>query len=330
MNFKELKLEEIKGLKIGHASNDEAKTGVTVLYFENGGVGGVDVSGGGPASRETPLLSPITADNKLNAVVLSGGSAYGLAASDGVMTAFEEAGIGFETGFAKVPLVCQSCIYDLSYGAADVRPDKAMGYEACKKALEATDSRQGNVGAGAGASVGKIYGMKAADKAGLGTYFCGCNQIPGFYIGAIVVVNAFGDIYDPDSHEKIAGAHNAERTEFRSTKEGMYDDFLPRNAFTANTTIGAIVTNASFNKAQMNKIASMARNAYARCIDPVGTMLDGDTIYAVSVESKEIESPILDINFVGSLAADVMGQAIKNAILNSKISDEEYLSNIKA
>ena len=151
---REIQVTDIKGISIGHASNQDAGTGVTVLYFPNGAKAGCDISGGGPASRETPLTSPLTADNPINAIVLSGGSAYGLAASDGVMTCLEEHGIGYPTGLALVPLVCQSCIYDLGYKSAKIRPDAAMGREATENALAGCDTRMGNIGAGCGATVG--------------------------------------------------------------------------------------------------------------------------------------------------------------------------------
>ena len=170
--IREIAMTEMPEVSIGNVQNEEAKTGVTVLLFDKktGAVVGVDISGGGPASRETPLTSPVTADNPINAIVLSGGSAYGLAASDGVMRCLEEHGIGFETGYAKVPLVCQSCIYDLGYGSATVRPDSEMGYAACEKALAGGNPSSGSVGAGTGATVGKICGMERAMKSGLGMY----------------------------------------------------------------------------------------------------------------------------------------------------------------
>ena len=157
--IREIAITEIDGVSIGHAQDNEAKTGASVLYFKRGAQAGCDISGGGPASRETPLTDSMTADNPLNAVVLSGGSAYGLAASDGVMRCLEEQGIGYDTGFSKIPLVCQSCIFDLGYGRSDIRPDADMGYEACRKAMEGCDVSMGNVGAGTGASVGKLFGM---------------------------------------------------------------------------------------------------------------------------------------------------------------------------
>ena len=158
--LKEISITELSNLRIGHTSDHDAKTGVTVLYFPNGAKAGCDISGGGPASRETPLTSPVTADNPINAIVLSGGSAYGLAAADGVMNYLESQNIGYNTGAALVPLVCQSCIYDLSYGDPKIRPTAKMGEEACRQAFAGTDTRTGNIGAGTGATVGKLYGMK--------------------------------------------------------------------------------------------------------------------------------------------------------------------------
>ena len=318
--IKEISIKDMDGVSIGHAQNDEAKTGVSVIYFKNGAQAGCDISGGGPASRETPLTSSMTADNPLNAVVLSGGSAFGLATSDGVMRCLEERGIGFDTGFAKVPLVCQSCIFDLGYGKSDVRPDADMGYEACIKALEGCDDSMGNVGAGTGASVGKLLGMKQATKAGLGVHAV---QVGDLKIAAIVVVNAFGDIFDSSNAQKIAGLMDPERKAFWDLEE-IFVKMLttPQNLFKTNTTIGCVVCNAKFDKAKLNKIASMTRNAYARCINPVGTMADGDSIYACSI--GEVVS---DVNVVGSLSAKVMEQAIKKAVESAKIDDEEYLKN---
>lgn len=318
--IKEISIKEIDDVSIGHAQNDEAKTGVSVIYFKNGAQAGCDISGGGPASRETPLTSSMTADNPLNAVVLSGGSAFGLAASDGVMRCLEERGIGFDTGFAKVPLVCQSCIFDLGYGKSDVRPDADMGYEACVRALEGCDDSMGNIGAGTGASVGKLLGMKQAMKSGLGVHAI---QVGDLKIAAVVVVNAFGDIFDSSNAQKIAGLMDSERKVFWDLEETFVKMVTtPQNLFKTNTTIGCVVCNAKFDKAKLNKIASMTRNAYARCINPVGTMADGDSIYACSVGDV-----VSDVNVVGSLSAKVMEKAIKKAVESAKIDDEEYLKN---
>lgn len=315
---KEISIKEIEGVSIGHAQDDEAKTGVSVLFFKNGAQTGCDISGGGPASREIHLTDSATADNPINAVVLSGGSAYGLAASDGVMQCLEEHGIGYNTGYALVPLVCQSCIFDLGYGKNNVRPDAKMGYEACKKALEFCDDSMGNVGAGTGASVGKLLGMKQAMKAGLGIHAV---QLGELQIAAVVAVNAFGDIFNPENGQKIAGLLDAHRKEFIDL-EAAFMSFMtaPKDLFTSNTTIGCIITNAKFDKAKLNKIASMTRNAYARCINPVGTLADGDSIYACSVGNVTA-----DLNLVGTLSAKVMQKAIIKAVESAEITEEEYL-----
>ena len=315
--IKEISIKDIEGISIGHAQDDEAKTGVTVIHFKNGANIGCDISGGGPASRETPLTSPLTADNPINAVVLSGGSAFGLAASDGVMRCLEENKIGLDTEDAVIPLVVQSCIYDLEYGRSDVRPDAAMAYEACQNALKGFDDRMGNVGAGTGATVGKLYDLPQAQKAGLGIH---AMQAGDLKIAAVVVLNACGDIFDPDSGQKIAGLLDKERKEFLDYEDEMIkmSEEAKASAVT-NTTIGCIITNAKFDKAKMNKVASMTRSAYARCINPVGMMWDGDTVYAASTGSVEC-----DINLVGSLAAKAMQKAIVKAVDSAETDEEEY------
>lgn len=308
---KEIEITEMEGLRIGNAQDREAKTGVTVLLFDHGAKVGADISGGGPASRETPLTLPTTADNPVNAVVLSGGSAYGLAAGDGVMRYLEERGIGYETGYAKVPLVCQSCIYDLGIGRLDVRPDAAMGYAACVDA-EKNQPVCGSVGAGTGATVGKLYGMGRAMKSGLGIHAVSVGKLQ---MAAVVALNALGDIFDPKSGQKIAGLRSEDGSGFADTCQEIYRLSQRTDLFNGNTTIGVIVTNGRFSKAEMNKIASMTRNAYARCINPVGTMADGDTIYAASMGTVEA-----DINMAGTLAAEVMAEAIQKAI---RFADQE-------
>lgn len=266
---KEFPIEKMDGFRIGNAQNEEAGTGVTVVLFDKdkGARAGVDVSGGGPASRETPLASPLTADNPVNAIVLSGGSAYGLAASDGVMHWLEEHGFGFDTGYARVPLVCQSCIYDLGYKRADIRPDAAMGYTACEDALQHNKALSGSIGAGIGATVGKIYGMERSSKSGLGV--CAL-EVGDLRVAAIVVVNALGDICNPENGEKLAGLKNEAGTGFADSREALYTISKRATLFNSNTTIGVVITNGEFTKGEMNKLAAMTRNAYARCIRPGG------------------------------------------------------------
>lgn len=314
-SVKEIPITDLTDLRIGNAQDYEAMTGVTVLLFDKGAKAGVDISGGGPASRETPLASPLTADNPLNAIVLSGGSAFGLAASDGVMHYLEEHDIGYDTGFAKIPLVCQSCIYDLSVGRADVRPDAAMGYAACADA-EHPHPVSGIVGAGTGASVGKICGRENATKTGLGLYAVSIGDLK---VAAVVVLNALGDIFDPETGKKIAGPKKPDGNGFFDTREELYKLSQKTDLFQndpnnkTNTTIGAIITNGDFSKAELNKLASMARCGYARCINPVNTMADGDSIYAASIGTVPA-----DLNMAGTLAAEVMAEAIQKAVKDAQ------------
>ena len=272
----EIKITDIEPLMIGQAENKEAATGCTVLICEDGMRAGLDVRGGGPASRESQLLNPLMSAQIVHAIVLSGGSAYGLGTANGVMTYLEEQGIGYDTGYALVPLVAQSDIYDLSVGDPSVRPDPDMGYEAAKKALEAPNYQDGNFGAGCGASVGKIAGMDYAMKTGIGSYAV---QIGDLKIGAIVVLNALGDVYDWRTGEQIAGFLTEDKTSLRSTMEQMSSSIEAKdNKFTGNTTLAIIITNARFDKAQLCKIAGMAHDGYARSINPVHTSADGDSI----------------------------------------------------
>lgn len=324
MGIKEVSVAELSEVKIGHAQDYNAMTGVTAFVFEGRAVAGIDISGGGPASRETPLLNPKMACQDINAVILSGGSAFGLEAGCGAAKYLEEQGIGFDTGYAKVPLVCQSCIYDLSIGKSDVRPDIAMGYEACQNAVVGNDLC-GSIGAGTGATVGKLTTMGRSQKSGFGicTY-----KLGELIVTAAVTVNALGDIFDYDSGQQLAGMTTEDRKIFADIEDGMYagaiagfsgGDENPQQG--KNTTIGIIITNAELSKGDMNKVASMTRNAYSRCILPVGTTADGDSIYAVSVGKVTA-----DINTVGTLAARTMGEAIKRAVTADRMDDKEYLA----
>ena len=305
--MKEIRITDIKPLRIGQCENAEAATGLTVLICENGMTAGLDVRGGGPASRDSQLLNPLMAIQKIHAVVLSGGSAFGLGAANGVMACLEERGYGYSTVAAKVPLVVQSDIYDLSVGDASVRPDSAMGWEVARRALDDPNYRDGNYGAGCGATVGKIAGMTYAMKTGIGSYAV---QIGDLQIGAVAVVNALGDIIDPKTGRQIAGLLDESRTGLRSTLDYMSRSIaVKENKFVDNTTIAAIVTNASFSKAQLCKIAGMGHDGFARTINPVHTSADGDSIYALSVGDVTA-----DMDLVGALGADVLSQAVLRAV----------------
>lgn len=304
--MQEIGILEVGGFQVGQAQDLDAATGITVLLCDTCAPAGVDIRGGGPASRETPLLDPRAASAGIHALVLSGGSAFGLDAAGGVMRYLEERGIGFDTGVTRVPLVCQSCVFDLAIGRMDIRPDAAMAYQACLDARR-DHVDEGCVGAGTGCTVGKCCGADFAMKSGLGTYAVRNGDL---CVGAIVAVNAMGDIYDIDTGKQLAGVRGEDGTGLRSSEEMTYAAAAQMaTGYAANTTIGAIVTNAAFDKAKMGKIASMAHNGYARTIRPVHTSNDGDSIYALSVGQVSA-----DIDVVGTLAAYVMGKAVGRAV----------------
>ncbi|RZS92040.1 P1 family peptidase [Cuneatibacter caecimuris] len=308
--MKEISIKSIPNIKIGNAQNEKAGTGCTVILCGNGARAGLDVRGGGPASRESELLKPMAAAQSIHAVLLSGGSAFGLDAAGGVQRYLEERGIGFDVGITKVPLVCQSCLFDLTVGDMMTRPDQSMGYEACRNA-ESGNYRDGNVGAGTGATVGKLKGMEYCMKSGIGSFAV---QIGKLQVGALAAVNALGDIYDWKTGEKAAGLLDENKTDFLSSEEEAFKSYEAiHNKFVGNTTIGAVVTNAKFDKSQLCKIAGMAQDGYARSIRPVHTSADGDSIYALS--AGEIEA---DQDMVGALAARVMSEAILNAVKNAE------------
>ena len=309
-SMKTISIKEIEGIRIGNTQNTAAGTGCTVILSETGMCAGLDVRGGGPASRESELLKPLAAAQAIHAVLLGGGSAFGLDAAGGVMQFLEEKGIGFDVGVTKVPLVCQSDIFDLTVADAHTRPDKAMGYEACVGAYQ-NNYQDGNFGVGTGSTVGKSMGMEHCMKTGIGSYAV---QIGELKVGAIVVVNALGDIYDWHNGKIIAGMLNDDHTAFSDSAKYLYQSYeVHENKYVGNTTIGAIITNAHFDKSQLCKIASMTHNGYARTIRPVHTSADGDSIYALSVGNVAA-----DCDMVGTLAADVMAEAILAAVKNSE------------
>jgi L-aminopeptidase/D-esterase-like protein len=309
--MKEIRIDQITGIRICQTENSEAGTGCTVLLSEAGMPAGLDIRGGGPASRETHLLDPTTAADAIHALVLAGGSAFGLDAAGGVQAYLEEHDIGLDVGVTKVPLVVQSGIFDLAVGDKAIRPDHAMGREAARLAMEAPNYQDGCYGAGCGATIGKIAGNERCIKTGIGSYAI---QVGPLQVGAIVVLNAMGDIYDWKTGRKIAGVINEEGTGFADTVEIMQQSIdVVENRFVANTTLGAIITNAAFTKPQLCKIASMAHNGYGRSIRPVHTTVDGDSIYALSTGDLAA-----DQDLVGTLAADVISQAILCAVRSAE------------
>lgn len=303
---------------MGHAQDDQALTGCTVILCRKGAVAGVDVRGGAPGTRETDLLSPINLVEKVHAVVLAGGSAFGLDAASGVMRYLEEKKIGFDTGAAKVPIVPSAILYDLNLGRADIRPDSTMGYRAAASASSNVPA-EGNVGAGTGASVGKMFGPSLSMKAGMGTV--SMDMGGGVTVGALVAVNAWGDVVDPQTNEIIAGLRSGKVGQLRvGRKEDYFANTLAilksrvgrgllSLASRANTVIGVVATDAKLTKAQATKVAQMAQDGVARTIRPAHTMFDGDVIFALSTGVKKA-----DVSTVGAFAAELMAEAIVRGV----------------
>ena len=309
MELKEIKFTEIEGIELGHAQDLEAGTGCTLIACRQGGVAGVDVRGGSPATRETDLLKSENNVQEIHGIMLSGGSAFGLEAACGAMDYFERQGVGFDVEVTKVPIIVGAALFDLVVGDKSIRPDRKMGEEACKN-LSTSECPQGNVGAGTGATIGKLLGVEGAMKGGLGTF---AYQIGDLKVGALVAVNALGDVVDPESGEILAGLQDGNGKLSNSELSLLNFYYQSMDVFSGNTTIGAIVTNGKFTKAQMNKLASMSHNGYARAIRPAHTIFDGDTIFTLS--TGKVES---DINVVAILAVRAMEQAIVNAITHAQ------------
>jgi len=306
MSVREIDIKEIEGIKVGNAENVEAGTGCTVVICEEGATPGVDVRGGAPGTRETDLIRSENLVEKIHAVVLAGGSAFGLDAASGVMRYLEEKGIGFDTGVLKIPIVASAILFDLAVGNPYIRPDFEMGYKACVNA-EKGEFTCGNKGAGTGASVGKFLGIKRAMKSGLGCYALQAGELK---VGAVVAVNALGDVFDPETGEVIAGLLDERGEKIISTEEAIIENIgREKNVFPNNTTIGVIITNAMLSKAEANKVASMAHDGYARAIKPVHTMFDGDTIFVMATGKVKV-----DPTSVGVLAVKAVERAIVRAV----------------
>ncbi len=305
-------LTSIPGFKVGHAQDLEALTGCTVILCPPNTVGGIDQRGGAPGTRETDLLHPVHLVNQVNAILLTGGSAYGLDAAAGVMRFCEENGMGFTFGPSRVPIVPAANLFDLYIGDPKVRPDGEMGYQACLNASE-DQPEEGNVGAGTGAVVGKILSLKMAMKSGIGTASVDIGG--GGKVAAIVAVNAFGDVIDPETSEIIAGARGLKG--FADTLKVM-KSFVGRKVMSFasaadNTVIGAVATNVKLNKEQITKVAQMAHNGLARTIRPAFSLFDGDTVFALS--AGEVE---MDPNIVGAYAAIAYQEAILRAVRSAE------------
>ncbi|WP_126426808.1 P1 family peptidase [Brevibacillus marinus] len=296
---------DVPGIKVGHAQDEEALTGVTVVLAEKGATAGVDVRGSAPGTRETDLLKPENLVQQVHAICLCGGSAFGLDACSGVMQYLEERGIGLDVGVARVPIVPGAVLFDLSIGDSTVRPDQKMGYRAAKAA--STDPvAEGNVGAGTGATVGKLAGMGRAMKSGLGTSSL---TLPnGLIVGAIVAVNAVGEVRDPQTNQLLAGARDDDG-KIKESRFWMREQLTLPIPPGTNTTIAVVASNANLTKTQANKVAQIAHNGLARTIHPIHTMNDGDTIFALATGGVDAS-----VDVVGAFSADVLAEAVVRAV----------------
>ncbi len=300
-------ITDIPGIEVGHYTDAEGKTGVTAVIARQGAVCGCDVRGGAPGTRETALARPGQLVEKAHAAVLSGGSAFGLAAASGVMNELERRGVGLDMGVARVPIVLSAVLYDLEYGRADIRPTEESGVKAVLAASK-DERRMGSIGAGTGATAGKAFGMQCCEKCGLGS--ASITLADGVIVSAIVAVNALGDVYD-ESGSIICGARN--ENGYINTERTILTSSNTSAKAGGNTTIGIVATNAVLDKAQACRMASVAHNGYALAIRPVHTMFDGDTVFSLATCEKKA-----DTTAVFTAAQTVMRYAIINAALASK------------
>ena len=305
-------ITDIAGIKVGHHTLKQRLTGCTAILVEEGAVAGVDVRGFAPGTRETDLLDPINTVQEVHGISLAGGSAFGLDAASGVVRYLEERGRGFPVGELRIPIVPTAILFDLQIGnRPKIRPDSNCGYQAAKAATSGQVS-EGNVGAGAGATVGKLLGIERAMKSGVGTYSITLNS--GVTVGAIVAVNAVGSVVDPQTGNVVAGIRTEEGKELLDTEEILQQLGTSNIDFGENTTIGVVATNASLDRVQVTQVARMAQSGLARSIVPAHTPLDGDTLF--SVATGELDSG--DVLEIGSLAAEVTSQAIIRAVTSSE------------
>lgn len=302
-------LTDVSGVRVGHFTDPRRPTGCTAVIVEGGAVCGVDVRGGAPGTRETDALDPVNSVQAVHAILLSGGSAFGLDAASGVVRYLEEKGVGFPVGVGKVPIVPAAILFDLAIGDWKIRPDAAAGHEAARLATSGPVA-QGSVGAGAGATVGKLFGFEAAMKGGIGSASV---KLPGgAVVAALVAVNALGDVVDPSTGRLLAGTRSRD-----GRLRGSIDAFLAgetpgRPLGGQNTSIGVVATNVALTKAEATKVAQMSHDGLARTIRPVHTPWDGDTLFALSTGAVPLEQASL---VVGALAAEVVARAVVAAVL---------------
>lgn len=302
-------LTAVVGLRVGHFTLSERPTGCTVILADNGAVGGVDVRGAAPGTRETDLLNPVNLVDRVDAVVLAGGSAFGLDAATGVVRFLDERGIGYQTEYGRVPIVPAAILFDLNVGDPKIRPGAECGYRAALSA-SAGPVAEGNVGAGAGATVGKLAGVERAMKGGIGT--ASLTQRDGLVVAALVAVNAAGDVVDPATGQVVAGIRTPDGQNLADARRLLRAGQLtPRTLLGRQTTIGVVATNAQLTKAQATKVAQMAQDGVARAVSPAHTPYDGDTLFALAT-GTHAGSP--DVLTIGGLAAEVVADAILRAV----------------
>jgi len=299
-------ITEVPGILVGHHTLAQRPTGCTVVLALDGATGGVDVRGGAPGTRETALLDPVNTIQELHAVVLSGGSAFGLDAAGGTVRWLEENGVGFGVGEIRVPIVAGAILFDLRVGDGTIRPDAECGYRAAA-AASAIAPTEGNVGAGAGATVGKLAGMSRAMKGGIGT--ASIRRADGLVVGALIAVNPVGDVIDPSTGRVIAGVRTEDGVGLADARALVRQPVASPSS--SNTVIGVVATNAGLSKAQATKVAQMAHDGLARAISPAHTPWDGDTIFALATGQEGVDADVLEI---GALAAEAVSEAILRAV----------------
>lgn len=308
-------ITDVAGIEVGHFSDTRRPTGCTVILAREGAVAGVDVRGAAPGTRETDLLSPGNLVQQVHGVMLAGGSAWGLAAAEGAMRWLEERNIGMDVRFGILPIVPAAVLFDLPMGDARIRPDAASGYAACEAA--STDApAEGNVGAGSGALVGKLFGVHRAMKGGIGTASV---TVGGVTVGALIAVNALGDVIDPDTAQPVAGARTEDGLALLDTRRALLRGEPPKPLLAGtNTTLGVIATDAVLTKVQANRLATVAHDGLARAINPVHTMSDGDTLFALATGRVPLEGNAPGMTVLGTMAAEAVARATLRAVLAAR------------
>jgi L-aminopeptidase/D-esterase-like protein len=300
-------ITDVAGIEVGHFTDTRRPTGCTVVLAREGAVGGVDVRGTAPGTRETDLLAPTNLVDRVHGILLSGGSAWGLDAATGVVQWLEEQGVGYPVGSARLPLVPGAVLFDLMVGDASIRPDAAAGYRACESASTKAPA-EGNVGAGTGAAVGKVFGIERAMKGGIGTASV---TVEGITVGALIACNALGDVIDPETMQVIAGARTRNGKSLMDTRRALLRGEPPKPLLAGtNTTIGVIATDAVITKVQATRLATMGHDGLARSINPVHTMSDGDTLFMLGTGTA---GKSLGMMVLGTMVAEAVAIAVARA-----------------